>query len=302
MAKDLYSVLGVARDAPEKEIKSAYRRLARKHHPDVNPGDKSSEALFKEINAAHDVLGDPEKRRKYDKYGDNWEHADEIERMQRQRGGGGTSFRYTTAGPDLGADFDIGDIFGGIFGNGGGGRRGRRTEQPPAPVERAVDVSLEEAFSGTTRVIMVDGDHGDSRRLEVTIPKGVDTGSRVRMAGEGQTTFSGRRGDLYLVINVKPSPRYERKGDDLYTDVEVPLSTPVLGGEVEVQGIARKVALRLPAGTQNGQTFRLKGLGMPKLGDPEKHGDLLARVKVKLPKEPDDDVKALFEQLREAGL
>ena len=302
MAKDYYAVLGVDRGAPEKEIKSAYRRLARKHHPDVNPGDKNSEALFKEINAAHDVLSDPEKRRKYDKYGDNWEHADEIERMQRQRGGPNTSFRFTSAGPDLGADFDIGDIFGGIFGGASNGRRGRRTETPPPPMERPVEVSLEEAFTGTTRVIMVEGDHGDTRRLEVTIPKGVDTGSRVRMAGEGQTTFSGRRGDLFLVITVKPSPRFERKGDDLYTDVEVPLTTPVLGGEVEVQGIEKKVALRLPAGTQNGQTFRLKGLGMPKLGQPDKHGDLLARVKVKLPKEPDEKLRGIFEQLREAGL
>jgi DnaJ-class molecular chaperone len=302
MPKDYYAVLGVDRNAPEKEIKSAYRRLARKHHPDVNPGDKSSEALFKEINAAHDVLGDPEKRKKYDKYGDNWEHADEIDRMQRQRGAGGTSFRYTTAGPDMGPDFDIGDIFGGIFGGGGNNRRGRRTEQPPPPMERAVEVSLEEAFKGTTRVIIVEGDHGDTRRLEVTIPPGVDNGSRVRMAGEGHTTFSGRRGDLYLVISLRTSPRFERKGDDLYTDVEVPLSTPVLGGEVEVQGVEKKVALRLPAGTQNGQTFRLKGLGMPKLSQPDKKGDLLARVKVRLPKEPDEETRALFEQLRESGL
>jgi curved DNA-binding protein len=301
MAKDYYAVLGVDRKAADKEIRSAYRKLARKHHPDVNPGDKASEALFKEINAAHDVLSDPEKRRKYDKYGDNWEHADEIERMQRERGGDGTRFTYRTAGPDLGGDFDIGDIFGGLFG-GGNGRRRARPEQPPPPVEYAVDVTLEEAFKGTTRVIMVAGDHGDSRRLEVTIPPGVDTGSRVRMAGEGQTSFSGRRGDLYLVINVKASPRYERKGDDLYTDVEVPLTTPVLGGEVEVQGIEKKVALRLPSGTQNGQTFRLKGLGMPKLGKTDQKGDLLARVKVKLPKEADEATKQLFEQLREAGL
>ena len=301
MAKDYYSVLGVDRNAPDKEIKSAYRRLARKHHPDVNPGDKASETLFKEINSAHDVLGDPEKRKKYDKYGDNWEHAGEIERMQRQRGPGGGSYRYTTtARPDLGPDFDIGDIFGGLFG--GNGRRGRRTEQPPPPMEYAAEVTLEEAFAGTKRVIMVAGDHGDSRRLEVTIPPGVDNGSRVRIAGEGHTTFSGRRGDLYLVISVHASPRYERKGEDLYTDVEVPLTTPVLGGEVEVQGIEKKVALRLPAGTQNGQTFRLKGLGMPKLGQPDKKGDLLARVKARLPKDPDEATKALFEQLREAGL
>ena len=308
MAKDYYEVLGVNKTATDKEIRSAYRRLARKHHPDVNPGDKSSETKFKEINAAHDVLADPEKRRKYDLYGENWEHADEIERMQRERsrsgGGAGSTFRYTTNGAEFGGqDFDIGDIFGGLFGGAGGGRRrAPRREQPPPPVEQPVDVTLEEAFAGTTRILMLQGDHGEQRRLEVKIPPGVDNGSRVRMAGEGPAGFNGRRSDLYLVVSVHPQTRYERKGDDLYTDVEVPLSLPVLGGEAEVQAIGRKVALRLPPGTQNGQTFRLTGLGMPKLGTPDKRGDLFARVKVRLPKEPDDKTKQLFEELKAAGL
>ena len=306
MAKDYYEVLGVNKTATDKEIRSAYRRLARKHHPDVNPGDKSSETKFKEINAAHDVLADAEKRRKYDLYGENWEHADEIERMQRQRGsgGGGSTFRYTTNGTEFGGqDFDIGDIFGGLFGGGGAGRRrAPRREQPPPPVEQPVDVTLEEAFAGTTRILMLQGDHGEQRRLEVKIPPGVDNGSRVRMAGEGPAGFNGRRSDLFLVVSVHPQTRYERKGDDLYTDVEVPLSLPVLGGEAEVQAIGKKIALRLPAGTQNGQTFRLTGLGMPKLGTPDKRGDLFARVKVRLPKEPDDKTKQLFEELKAAGL
>jgi DnaJ-class molecular chaperone len=302
LARDYYEVLGVKRTATDKEIRSAYRRLARKHHPDVNPNDKASESIFKEINAANDVLGDPEKRRKYDLYGENWEHADEIERMQRQRArSGGTTFHYTTGGRDFGGqDFDIGDIFGGIFG--GGARRGPRREQPPPPIEQPVDVTLEEAYNGTTRILMLQGDHGEQRRLEVKIPAGVDNGSRVRIAGEGPAGFNGRRSDLYLVVSVHPQSRYERKGDDLYTDVEVPLSLPVLGGEVEVQAMSKKIALRLPAGTQNGQTFRLTGLGMPKLGAPDKHGDLFARVKVRLPKEPDEKMKQLFAELKAAGL
>src|SRR5688572_2878545 len=311
MAKDYYAVLGVNKNATDKEIRSAYRRLARKHHPDVNPSDKASEALFKEINAANDVLGDKEKRRKYDLYGDNWEHADEIERMQRSRGarpGSGGSFRYTTSGGPNPAfeDIDLGSFFGGMFTGGahqtGGRRRTPRQEQPPADVEQPVEVTFDEAFSGTTRILMVEGDHGEQRRLEVKIPKGVDTGSRIRMAGEGRATFSGRRSDLYLVVQVKPSPRFERKGDDLYTDAEVPLTTPILGGEVEVQAPDKKVALRLPAGTQNGQTFRLNGLGMPKLSDPEKRGDLFARVKVKLPATPDEETRRVFEELRDKGL
>jgi DnaJ-class molecular chaperone len=172
----------------------------------------------------------------------------------------------------------------------------------PPRLEHPVEITLEEAFNGTTRTIMVAGDHGDSRRLEVKIPAGVDNGSKVRIAGEGRATFNGQRGDLYLVISVKPNDRFERRGDDLYTDVEVPVSTPVLGGEVEVQGMNKKVALRLPPGTQNGQTFRLAGLGMPKLGASDKRGDLFARVKVRLPKEPTEDQRRLFEELKESGV
>jgi len=302
VAKDYYAILGVNRNASQKEIRSAYRRLARKHHPDVNPGDKASEALFKEINAAYDVLSDPEKRRKYDLYGENWVHADEIERAQRARGRGG-SFRFGGAGVDMGPEFDIGDIFGSIFG-GGSGRRGGgfHFEAPPVNVEQPIEVTLEEAFSGTTRTLLVPGDHGEQRRLEVKIPAGVDNGSRVRIAGEGRASFNGQRGDLYVVVSVRPHDRFERKGDDLYTDVEAPLTTPVLGGEVEVQAIGKKVALRLPPGTQNGQTFRLAGLGMPKLGNPQRRGDLFARIKVRLPKAVGEKERRLFEQLREAGV
>ncbi len=301
MAKDFYEVLGVSRGASEKEIRSAYRRLARKHHPDVNPNDLASEAIFKEVNAANDVLADPEKRRKYDKYGDQWEHGDEIERMQRARGAArGGKVRFTTT--DFGDGVDLGNLFGGIF---GGGNRGfgaeTRTQRQPANIDQPIEVTLADAATGATRMLMVEGDHGDSRRLEVKIPPGVDNGSRIRIAGEGQAGFGGQRGDLYLVVSIKPDPAFERKGDDLYTDVEMPLTTPVLGGEVEVQGLSRKVALKLPPGTQNGQHFRLAGLGMPKLGQPDKRGDLFARVKVVLPKEPTEAQTRLFEELKESG-
>jgi DnaJ-class molecular chaperone len=310
MAQDYYNTLGVSRSASEKDIRSAYRKLARKLHPDVNPGDKASETRFKEVNTAYEVLSDKDKRKKYDLYGENWEHADEIERARAQRGrggiydfggapGGGFSRTYTFSGdPDemFGAG-DSGDIFGGLF----GGRRGRQRPRN-LNVEQPVQVSLDEAYAGTTRTLLmnVTENGGTARRLEVKIPAGVHTGSRVRVAGEGLQE-AGRKGDLYLVVDVAPHDRFERKGDDLYTDIDVPVTTAVLGGEVHVQAVGRRVALKVAALTQNGRTIRLAGLGMPKLNSDQK-GDLYARVRVKLPDKLDEGERKLFEELKELGL
>ena len=308
MAKDFYETLGVGRNASEKEIRSAYRRLARKLHPDVNPHDSESEARFKEVNAAHDVLSDPEKRKKYDKYGDNWEHADELERAQRAHAGNARSRYFYSNGPGSGVQFegdfadlgDIGQMFGGMFGGRGGGRR-QQARRQDLTLEQPVEVSLEEAFHGTTRLLAAEVDGSGPRRIEVKIPAGVTNGSRVRVAGEGRTGFDGQRGDLYLVVSVQPHTRFERKGDDLYVEVEAPLTAAVLGGEVEVQGMDKKVALKLPVLTQNGRSFRLGGLGMPKLGGSGR-GDLYARIKVRLPEQLGDKEKQLFEELKAAGI
>jgi curved DNA-binding protein len=304
MAQDYYDILGVSRNASEKDIRSAYRKLARKLHPDVNPGDRAAESRFKEVNQAYEVLSDKDKRRKYDLYGENWMHADEIEKARAQRGrggfydfqpGDGFSRTYTFSGdPDEVLGFDPGNIFSGLFG-------GARSRQRPRNlnVEQPVRVTLEEAAAGTTRTILMHATDNDGapRRLEVKIPAGVQTGSRVRVAGEGLHE-GGRKGDLYLVVEVAPHERYERKGDDLYTDIDVPVTTAVLGGEVYVQAIGRRVALKVPALTQSGRTFRLAGLGMPKLGSDQK-GDLYARVRIKVPERLDDRERSLFEQIRE---
>jgi DnaJ-class molecular chaperone len=332
--KDFYDTLGVKRGASEKEVRSAYRKLARKHHPDVNPGDKAAEARFKEINNAYEVLSDADKRRKYDKYGENWEHADQIEEMQRNRGNGAR--RYYSGGNggpggaggfqqfdmnDLG---DLGGVFGQFFGRGGGARTMSRRGQD---VQHPVDVTLEEAFHGTTRTLQlmgteqcptcggageiagatchVCGGYGEvekPRRLEVKIPAGVTNGSKVRVAGEGQAGMAGgKQGDLLLVLSVRPHPRFERKGDDLYEDVDVPLTTAVLGGEAEVPTMTGKVMLKIPPMTQNGRAFKLTGVGMPRLGK-EGRGDLHARVRVRLPSELNDEQKRLFEQLAASGV
>lgn len=300
MATDLYQTLGVPRTATEKEIRSAYRRLARKFHPDVNPGDKAGEARFKEVNAAYEVLSDADKRAKYDRYGDQWEHADQIEEMRRQQagssryGGGGSSFRFETAGD--GADF--GSIFENIF------RRDRAGRTAAGPrrgqdLETPVEVSLEEAARGVTRTIVVGGE----RRLEVKVPPGVKTGSRVRVAGEGMPGINGgASGDVYLVITVAPHGRFERKADDLHVEVEVPVLDAILGGEVEVPTLDGRVMLRIPELTQNGRQFRLSGKGMPVLAHPDRRGDLYARIRVHLPASLTDEERDLYRKIQASNV
>jgi len=325
MATDLYAVLGVKKDASDKEVRSAYRRLARKYHPDVNPGDKTAESRFKEVNQAYEVLSDPDKRRKYDKYGDQWEYADQIEEMQRQRAGAGR--RSSSNGGGAWESFEIGDLsdLGGVFGQ--FFRSGRSGPRRGGDIQSPVEVTLEEAYHGTTRTLQLMGNERCAtcggtgeiagavchvcdgsgtvtrpRRLEVKIPAGVANGSKVRIAGEGQPgSGGGKPGDLILVVSVRPHARFERKGDDLYEDVEVPLTTAVLGGEVEVPTVTGKVMLKIPPLTQNGRVFRLAGLGMPRLGKQGK-GDLHARVRVRVPAELSQEQRELFDRLRATGV
>lgn len=285
-----YDVLGLPRGASNKDVRQAYRKLAREHHPDVNPGDKASETKFKQINEAYSVISDPEKRRKYDRYGDNWAHGDEME--QAARGGRGRTFRWSTRGGE-GFNFDFGEgqgsPFDHLFDN-----LGRDRRRPPS-TEHAVEITLEEAFSGTSRLLVLS----DGRRLEVTVPAGVDNGSRVRVAGGG-----GQGGNIYLIISVRSHSLFQRKGRDLYTEVEVPLDDVILGGETTVPTLRSRIALTIPAETQNGQRFRLAGQGMPALNTTKdkagQRGDLYATVKVKLPTGLTPEQQALFRQLRES--
>ncbi len=324
--KDFYEIIGVKRSASEKEIKQAYRRLARKHHPDVNPGDKSAEERFKEINNAFEVLSDPEKRKKYDQFGENWQHANQMSDAWPGTGarGGGNHRGARTGFGGFGAGVDLDDLVGGIFGGLGGGRsrprRGKDVEQP-------TEITLEEASQGSTRVVQLQkeetcsvcrgagniggaacatcrglGVQVKTKRLEVKIPEGARDGSRVRVAGEGQTGFGGgHNGDLLLVISVRPHDRFERKEDDLHVDVSVPLVIAILGGEAQITTLrGGAIALKIPPETQNGQVIRLAGLGMPKIGSPTTKGDLYARVKVVLPTRLTEQQKRLVEELKAA--
>jgi DnaJ-class molecular chaperone len=297
--RDFYNILGVSRTASDKDIKTAYRKLARKYHPDLNQGDKTAEARFKEIQAAYEVLGDPEKRKKYDQFGENWDRVDQA------RGGFGTG-GFGTQDPggvhfDFGNGADFSDILENLFGGLGGNTRNRTTfrtrTRKGEDVEHPLEVSLEEAYFGATRVLEVPSSTGGSRRLEVRIPPGVKTGSRVRLAGEGHPGVGGApAGDMYLVLTVRPHVLFERKDDDLSCEVSLPLTTALLGGEVQVPTLKSKVHLRIPPETQNGQVFRLAGQGMPR-STGSGNGDLFARMKVVLPTRLSPREKELFQEL-----
>lgn len=307
--RDYYSILGVARNADAGEIKRAYRSLARRHHPDVNPGDTDAQERFKEVNEAYEVLSDTEKRAKYDQFGTQW--------RQWEQGGGDPSrfWRqwFGSQGRDAGVRVeyrDLGEVFGAgtqgpfseffsaLFGGmaGTGGQPFRTHRARPSlrrDEEQLVEITLEEAHQGSTRTIS-----RGAQRLEVKIPAGVATGSRVRMRGQGTPAVEGGPpGDLYLRVRVRPDPRFERKDDDLHTEVKVDLYTAVLGGEVEVPTLTGPVLLTIPPGTPSGRSLRLKGTGMPRLKDPTLHGHLYAHVEVQIPTDLTPEEEGLFRRL-----
>src|SRR5437870_1754303 len=277
--KDYYKSLGVSKTASQDEIKKAFRKLAHKHHPDVNPGDKAAEAKFKEINEANEVLADPEKRKKYDELGANWrmyEQAGAGAPGYDQQGGAwnvnvggapGGGFRTMTE-EEMREMFGEGDPFSDFFHtffggaaaaeeSGPRGRAGRgRGTRKGRDVEHELELGLEDAYQGAMRRFSIKHD-GHARTVDVRIPPGVSDGSRVRVAGEGEHGSGGAQaGDLYLRIRIAPHPRFERNGKDLYTHVSVPLTTAVLGGEVEVKTLSDKsLRLKIPPTTQNGQVF-----------------------------------------------
>ena len=315
--KDYYATLGVPKTASEKEIKQAFRKLARKYHPDVNPGDKSSEARFKEVNEAHEVLSDPEKRRKYDELGANWrmyEQAQEAGAGQSpfgtwsvHPGAGGGQYRTMTDEEmrDLfGTEDPFSDFFKTFFG-GFEADPGRRTSRGRATrprsgrdVEHDLELSLEEAFNGVTKRFSMQ-QQGHARTVDVRMPAGVKDGSRVRVSGEGEHGEAGAAsGDLYLRIRLRPHPMFARKGDDLHTKVSIALTTAVLGGEAEVPTLdGRSLRLRVPPLTQNGQVFRLRGQGMRVLGKTQERGDLYATADVQLPRSLTPEQRTHFEAL-----
>ncbi|MBO9311921.1 MAG: J domain-containing protein [Chloroflexus sp.] len=280
--KDYYQVLGVSRNASDEEIKQAYRRLARKYHPDVNPGDPKAEARFKEINEAYQVLSDKEQRAKYDRFGSDF-------RRYEQTGFGG--FNYESE--------DFADLFETLFGQRRTTGSGFSVKLDGQDVEQPVELTLEEAYNGTQRTLQFSNPNGTPRTITVKIPAGIDTGKRVRVPGEGAPGLNGgRRGDLYLVVTVKPHDRFERKGNDLYTTVPVSMYTLLLGGQTTIALLSGKtLTLTIPPQTQNGRVFRISGQGMP-LMHSSHFGDLYVTVSAVLPTNLSPQARKLVEELQ----
>lgn len=313
--KDYYKVLGVSESADQKAIRQAYRKLARQYHPDVNPGDKAAEERFKEVNEANEVLSDPDKRKKYDEMRTYYQRYGQMPGAAGQAAGAdmggfgnfaGGNYQYRTVNEE-----DLEDLFGGsspfsdffntyfhsnFYDRGNVRTAGRRQRATPGEdVESEVEVTLAEAYQGVTRVFELMEADGSTRRLEVKIPAGIQDGARIRVAGQG-AQGSGGRGHLYLRVHIRPDARFTREGTTLRTVVEAPLTTVMLGGEIEVPTPDnRRLMLRVPAGTENGKAIRLRGQGMPKLQQKDQRGDLYAEIKVVLPKLVNDEQRHLFE-------
>ncbi len=293
--RDYYDTLGVNKSASEADIKKAYRKLARKYHPDINPGNSEAETKFKEINEAYDVLSDKDKREKYDRFGRDWQRYE-------QAGAGGNPYAQGSPFGGAGGGADFSDFFDTLFG-GGTGRRtssGAGFQMDGQDVTHDVQITLEEALNGTQRTLQMQ-DQSGVRTINVKIPAGADTGTRIRVAGEGGAGMGGgRRGDLYVTVQVQRDGRFTRDGDTLTTTAQVDLYTLLLGGEVRVPLLGGKhVTLKIPEGTQNGRTFRVGGQGMPRLRG-EGRGDLLVKTEAVLPTALTDRERELLRELRDA--
>jgi curved DNA-binding protein len=312
--KDYYQILGVGRDADASEIKRAYRKLAMQYHPDQNPDNPEAEEKFKDLNEAYQVLSDTDKRAHYDRLGSayqSWQQQGGSRAgggfdwnqwgMGGQPGQGGVRVEYRDLNDlfgQMGGAGGFSDFFSQIFGMGGaaGGFGGnpaefQRGRQQPRRFESEMPISLHEAYEGATRRVSIDG-----RDFDVKVPKGAKTGTKIRMKGAGPN-----QADVILVIKIAPDPRFERKGDHLYTEIPVDLYSAVLGGEAMVPTMTGTVKLKIPAGTQPGQRFRLNGKGMPKLKTPSQHGDLFAEAAVQIPKQLSKEQELLFKKLAGRG-
>jgi curved DNA-binding protein len=293
---DYYSILGLDKNASQDDVKKAYRKLARKYHPDLNPNDAAANKKFQQINEANEVLSDPEKRKKYDQYGKDWEHADQFEKARRSQhhqpfGGGGQQF----SSEDFG-NGDFSDFFESLFGgNSRSSRGGRTAKYRGQDYEASLKINLGDAYTTHKQTITVNG-----KNIRITIPAGIEDGQKIRLKGHGgEGVNGGPAGDLYITFSIINNTSFKRVGNDLYLALDIDLYTALLGGEVTIDTLSGKVKLKIKPETQNDSKIRLKEKGFPVYKQEGQFGDLYVTLKVKLPTNLTEKQKELFKQLSE---
>ena len=291
---DYYAVLGLKKDATEAEIKKAYRKLARKYHPDLNPNDVAAERKFKQINEANEVLSNPEKRKKYDQYGKDWEHAEAFEKARRARSTAGDFGGYTYT---RGSSADFSDFFESMFGSDFGARtRARQFRGQDYNAE--LQLNLMAAYTTHKQTLTLNG-----KKIRITIPAGVEDGQTIKIAGYGGAGMNGGpKGDLYITFSIINNTSFKREKANLYKTIEIPLTIAVLGGEITIDTLTGKVKLKVKPGTQNGSKVKLKGKGFPRYKKEGQFGDLIITFKVKIPTKLTAEQKRLFETLQQSNM
>jgi curved DNA-binding protein len=296
---DYYKILGVDKNASADDIKKAYRKLARTHHPDLNPNDKESHKKFQQINEANEVLSDPEKRKKYDQYGEHWQHAEQFEQQRQQQQAQGFGSEFGGGGQAFSEEFgegDFSDFFESLFGQsarGSRGQRGRTAQFRGQDYQAEMHLTLRDAYTTHQQTLALDG-----RNIRITIHAGIENGQKIKLKGHGGVGVNGGpAGDLYITFFIADEPKFKRAGNDLYTTADVPLYTAVLGGELTLETLGGAIRLKVPLETQNGAKVRLKGKGFPVYRKEGQFGDLYITYNVILPTNLSDKEKELFREL-----
>ncbi len=288
---DYYKILGVDKNATEKEIKSAYRKLARKFHPDLNPNDKDAKKKFQEINEANEVLSDPEKRKKYDQYGKDWKHAEEFKNAVQYQGQASDFRGQSYSGTQFDGEFS--DFFESLFGGFKDTRRGRQVKFRGEDYNAEMHLDLIDAYETHQETLTVNG-----KKIRITIPAGIENGQTIKIAGHGgQGINGGPNGDLYITFLIADNPKFKRLGNDLYTKVDLDLYTAILGGEITLDTLDGKVKLKVKPETQNGSKIKLKGKGFPVYKIKDKFGDLYVTFMIKIPTDLTERQRKLFSEL-----
>lgn len=307
MKRDYYDVLGVPKHADDKKIKQAYRKLAKKYHPDTNPGDKQAEQKFKEVSEAYDILSDPEKRKLYDQYGfaafDESMGAGGSQQHTYHQGFGDFDFGNGNTYQEFHFNGEhMGDIFDDLFGSGFGFRgNGRSYDRKGQDVTAKISIPFEDAVYGGERTIHLQDSHGSDRVLKVKIPAGIDSGKKIRLKGKGEPSpYGGEAGDLLLEVTVEEKQGFERKGNDVYTTAQIPYTTAVLGGEAVVQTLYGNVKCKIREGTQSGTKIRLRGKGMPLMNQPSVKGDQYVVVQIQVPRYLTPQAKTKLREYQQA--